>query len=495
MGRISTPALQHSVPYLDLMKRPDGPNFLIIMTDQLRHDQLGCTGDGWFETPNLDRLAAQGVLFEHAYSSSTICAPARGSLITGLHPHRYPGHAAHKLGGRSLQPGFWTVPHVLRQAGYQTAIVGKGHYRPIHADHGFSHMSMVEHLATYDRSSYPVDDYTRWLVWQGKADWRATHQFGPEERAEEVRFRRFRSALPFPYPEHYHPTDWVTREALAFLASRQTQRPYCLVVSYPHPHAPYDPPEPWASRYDPTEARVDPAAAAVNEALPPVARDYLRGAGGYPCLRTEDLELEVVRLILTYIRALVSQIDAAVQRVLAAVSLDETVVWFVSDHGDYFGRRGLLRKSPFIPFDDLARVPFCCAGVAVQGGRRVDAPVQSADLAPTMLDQAGIERPPVELDGLSLAGVLGGGDADSQRMVYCSSVYDYPMVRRGPLKYFHHEPSGEEMLFDLDTDPGEARNLIAQSSLPPEVGSLRTALRDQRLRGIPDLPRFDARLK
>jgi arylsulfatase A-like enzyme len=474
------------------MQRPDGPNFLIIIADQLRHDQLGCTGDGLFETPTLDALAARGVLFENAYSSSTICAPARGSLITGLHPHRYPGHVPHRLGGRSLQSGFWTVPHVLRQAGYQTGIVGKGHYRPIHADHGFSHMRMVEHLSTYDRASHPVDDYTRWLVWQGKADWRATHQFGPEEAEDEATYRHFHSALPFQYPERYHPTHWVTDEALAFLQAREAQRPYCLAVSYPHPHAPYDPPEPWASLYDPADISLDAAAATANDALPPVARAYLRGETGFACLRTDSVEDEVARRILTHIRALVRQIDAAIERLLAAVDLERTVVWFVTDHGDYYGRRGLLMKSPFIPFDDLARVPLLCAGPGVTGGRRYAAPVQSADIAPTMLAQAGIELPPVEFDGASLAEVLQGGETSVERTVYCSSIYRYPMVRRGSLKYFHHEPSGEEMLFDLATDPGETRNLAADAGFAGDLANLRGAMRDQRLRGIPDLPRFES---
>ncbi len=244
--------------------------------------------------------------------------------------------------------------------------------------------------------------------------------------------------------------------------------------------------------YDPAEVTIEPGAAAVNEALPPVARGFLLGDAGYACLRTDDVELGVVRRILTHVRALARQIDAALVRLLAAVELDQTVIWFVSDHGDSFGRRRLLRKSPFMPCDGLARVPLFCAGAAVQVARRLSEPLQSADLALTLLEQAGIEPPPVDLDAVSPASVLRGEGADPQRTVYRSTIHEYPMARRGARKYFHHEPSGEEMRFDLGADPGETRNRIADSSLGPEAAVLRSTMPDQRLRGIPDLPRFDA---
>ena len=126
------------------------PNILMIMTDQQRADSMGYAGNKPSDTPNLDRLARQGAIFENAYSSSTSCVPARSSLMTGLLPHRVPtvdsnGRKSAGL-GLSLKPGQWTIARALRDAGYETALFGKMHFHPMHADHGFDVMHMCEHL-------------------------------------------------------------------------------------------------------------------------------------------------------------------------------------------------------------------------------------------------------------------------------------------------------------------------------------------------------------
>lgn len=179
---------------------PSRPNILFIMTDQQRYDQMGYTSDGFFETPNLDRLARNGVIFDNAYSTSTVCVPARTSLLTGLFPHRAPT----QVNGLALQEGFWTIAHALRAAGYQTATIGKGHFYPIHSRHGFERMRMVEHLNCY--SPGVVDDYLRWLVWEGKAESRATHLTGGRWGQRIPGYWDNHTAMPFPYEEKYHPT-------------------------------------------------------------------------------------------------------------------------------------------------------------------------------------------------------------------------------------------------------------------------------------------------
>ncbi len=119
------------------------PDLVLVMTDQQRHDQVGATGDGYFVTPNLDRLAASGVLFENAYSGSTTCVPSRGALLTGMHPTRLPS----TLNLQALPEGFWTVARALRDSGQATALVDKMHQRPIHTDHGFDTMRMCEAIS------------------------------------------------------------------------------------------------------------------------------------------------------------------------------------------------------------------------------------------------------------------------------------------------------------------------------------------------------------
>ncbi|MDQ1534333.1 MAG: arylsulfatase, partial [Actinomycetota bacterium] len=120
------------------------PDLVLIMTDQQRFDQVGYASGGHFETPNLDALAAGGVIFETAYSASTVCIPARNALLTGIQPHRLPTQE----NPFALREGFWTVAHELRHAGYETAFIGKAHFAPVHAQHGFETMRLCEHLSS-----------------------------------------------------------------------------------------------------------------------------------------------------------------------------------------------------------------------------------------------------------------------------------------------------------------------------------------------------------
>ncbi len=131
---------------------PNRPNILLVMTDQQRYDSLGYARPGLIsDTPNLDALAAAGVIFEQAYSSDTACIPARSSLLTGLLPHRVPTGGGNRpraqtASGLALTEGYWTLAHALRDAGYDTALFGKMHFSPIRAQHGFDTMAMCEHL-------------------------------------------------------------------------------------------------------------------------------------------------------------------------------------------------------------------------------------------------------------------------------------------------------------------------------------------------------------
>lgn len=464
---------------------PAKPNIILIMTDQQRFDQLGFSSNGYFETPNLDHLARGGVIFDGAYSSATICIPSRGSLLCGLAPHRYPTQG----NGRALQEGFWTVGHALRQAGYQTGMIGKMHLHPINARHGFDHMRMAEHLGLVYHPE-EIDDYTRWLVSKGRADYRATHIFGPGQEDEQQEFRRNLHATPFHYEKEYHPTNWIARESIEFIDRRDTTRPYLLVTSFPHPHSPFDPPAPYDSLYDPADAYLAPDGVEVNENLPPSLRDIIMSGKGFGFASAEKTPEPIRRRALTYIRALIRQIDDAVGEILAHVDLSNTVVFFTTDHGDYYGHRGLLLKTPGVPFDDIARVPFFCAGAGIPAGKRVPNLVQSSDFALTCLDLAGLKCPAPDFETQSLAPHFGTESVSDDRTVFCASNYNWPMVRRGSLKYFRNDKTEEEMLFDVARDPGETVNRVEDPALRDEVAGLRVCLREALLRGIPDLPRF-----
>lgn len=425
------------------------------MTDQQRSDQVGYAGNSFFETPALDALAGRGVVFEQAYSASSTCVPARSALLTGVQPHRLPTQG----NARGLREGTWTLPRALRAVGYQTALVGKMHFSPIHADHGFDLMRTCEHLSASDIGTRPsgapdFDDYHDWLIDRGVDEYRPV-QPGGRARAEHL-------AAAFPLDASLHPTAWIEQEAGRVLAGRDPDQPLFLVVSFPHPHAPLNPPEPYASRYDPADAVLPEEGFEVNDGLPEAFRSaMLSTTGFYQPRRVESLGARALPQRLTRVKALVRQIDDVMGRLLGRIPLDHALVFFTSDHGDYAGHRGLLQKVPWIPFDDLVRVPLVVAGAGLVGGRRVRSLVQAFDIVPTACDAAGVPIDPAELDATSLWPVLDGGTAvDDERAVVFSTTMGWPGARQGAFKYVRHQASGQAVLFDLSSDPGETTNLL-----------------------------------
>jgi len=448
------------------------PDLVLVMTDQQRHDQVGYVGATPVRTPVLDRLAADGVVFTDAYSGSTTCVPSRTSLMTGLFDHRVP-----QVGRGEMEQGTFTVPHALRAAGYQTALVGKMHFTPIRADHGFEVMRVCEHLNAFaepPEAMAELDHYHDWLRSEGLADWRF-EVAGLDPRR-------------YPYATATHPTSWVRDQALDVLSARDPERPLFLVVSFPHPHPPVNPPDEYAAAYDPAGCEVDPGSDAVNARLPAPFREALAQADA-PHRRVHAASLDRHREDLARTYALITQIDEAVGVVLDRIDLDRTVLFFTSDHGDYAGHRGLLRKVPWIPFDDLARVPFFATGGPVVGGRTEAAPVQSFDLAATFLDLAGADVDLGALDGDSLAGVLAGGEAPADRVVLSALTTGWPMARRGSQKYVRGS-WGSEVLFDVERDPGETFDLKAIPGGAEAVAALSAEVDRALALAIPDLPRF-----
>jgi arylsulfatase len=459
-------------------KRPD---LVLIMTDQQRHDQIGYASGGHFETPTLDSLAARGVIFDTAYSASTTCVPARSALLTGILPHRLPSQE----NGAALREGFWTVAHELRRSGYETALIGKMHFAPVHSNHGFETMRLCEHIKWQGLGPLSsargdeVDDYHGWLQQRGLADWRYTHDTW------------WTPPMPRGYPPEAHATAWIEQETSSFLAARDRRRPLFLVISFLHPHAPYDPPQPYASMYDPAESILPAEGFEANGRLPLVFQLAVDGSR----TRVEARDATKVRSFLATVRGLIRQIDDAVGRLMERIDLDETFVFFTSDHGDYSGHRGLMRKTPQIPFDDLARVPLFVTGGDVVGGRRVVPLVQSSDFALTCLDVAGVVPPDdVEFDSRSLRPILrdAAGADDRDREVVCGTgTPGWPMIRRGRYKYMQHIEHFDDAqcaLFDLEADPGEQVNLFDDAAHRDIGRTLALRLRANTSRPVLGLP-------
>jgi choline-sulfatase len=460
---------------------------VLVMTDQQRFDQVGYASHGHFVTPNLDRVAADGVVFEHAYSTGTTCVPGRIGLLAGVQPHRVPT----TVDGISPQVGVWTVARALRAAGYQTALVGKMHLRPIHADHGFDVMRMCEHLdaLTPGRPADDVDDYREFLLDEGLVDWRDLPV--PIALADDREVWGGDAPL-FPFDPYFHPTEWIVRETGRVLTDRDRARPLFLVVSLLHPHAPYNPPAAHVERFAVDDADFPREDFSVNDGLPPSFRAALSATDGmYRPARAPGRERFAQRLD-TLMRAMMTHVDDAVGRVMDKLERDRTVIALTSDHGDYGGHRGLVRKVPWIPFDDLARVPFAIASPHGPGGRRWCHPVQSSDVVATFLDYAGVDGAVPGSETPSLRPVVDDtrGDDDTapdgwDRPVFSATSQGWPMVRRGDWKLIQR--GDESALFDLAEDPGERVDRHADPSCRSTLDDLATTLRDELARPKVDL--------
>jgi arylsulfatase len=446
------------------------------MADQQRFDQAGFAGrpgSAQYLTPNLDGLAAAGTVFEQAYSVGTTCVPGRVGLLTGVQPHRVPPAAD----GMSPPEGIWTVARALREAGYETALVGKMHLLPIHGRHGFETMRMCEHPDALSPGRAPddVDDYRQFLLDDGLVDWR---DLAPVLALDHDRSVWGGEAPLFPYDGYYHPTEWIVRAAARVLARRDPSRPLFLVVSFLHPHAPYNPLERYVRRFHPDDAVLPADGFELNDRLPPAFREALSSTEGPYQPALAPAAEEMGRRLITLMRAMMAHVDDGLGRVLRRIDQSRTVVAYTADHGDYGGHRGLVRKVPWIPFDDLARVPLVVRAPGGAPGVRVGSLVQSSDLVPTFLDYAGVPGPDHDLDSRSLRadvdGVATAFSPAGDRPVFCATNQGWPMVRRGSMKLI--DRGGQQVLFDLADDPHESLDRSGDRARRGELDDLRRSL-------------------
>ena len=425
------------------------PNILLVMVDQLAASWLPAYGHGVVQAPNLTALAREGVVFDAAYCPSPLCAPSRASLLTG----RLPSRTRVYDNAAEMRASLPTVTHALRAAGYATALAGKMHFVGADQLHGFE-----ERLTP--------DVYPAGMDWT--PDWRAPlgERLPWYHTMESVLHPGVSAAsMQVDYDDEVR---FHAVRALYDHARARPRDPLFLVASFTSPHDPWELPPRWWDRYDPAGIPLsDVPSIPLDDADPHSVR--LRAMCGTDAA---DLSDEQIRRARHAYFAAISYVDERIGEVLRALTdsglADDTVVVFTADHGEMLGERGLWFKMSF--FEDSARVPLVVRGRrgAAPAGTRVGAPVSALDLAPTLLDLAGVPHDAEAregLDGESLVPLLSGtgdGDAARRRPVvaeYLAEGVTAPMVmvRRGALKYVRC-PGDPEQLYDLDADPRELRN-------------------------------------
>ena len=366
------------------------PNILLIMTDQHRGDCLGADGNSVILTPNLDRLAAAGVRFTNAYSSTPTCTPARAALLTGQSPwsHGMLGY------GKVAEHYPAEMPQLLRDAGYSTTGIGKMHFTPQRALHGFERTILDE--SGREESPGFRSDYRSWLFSESP---------GANPEPTGISWNGY-AAKPWPLAERLHPTAWTAETAIHFLRDYDARQPFFLHVGFERPHSPYDPPARWWNRYGEAKLPTPRAGKWADKLRPFDAAD--------PNIWHGDPGPILTHAARQGYYGSVSFADEQIGRIVDALDrhgqLANTAILFTADHGDMLGDQYLWRKG--YAYQPAARIPMLLHWPAAIGTARViDRPVEIRDILPTFLEAAGAPTPP-SVEGRSLLALARGSRAE-----------------------------------------------------------------------------------
>lgn len=422
-------------------------NIVFILIDDLRFDALGCMGHPFLKTPHIDQLAAEGVMFDRAYVTTALCSPSRASILSSQYAHQ---HGVLDNNTR-LDDALPTFPKLLQGAGYETAFIGKWHMGGDTAE--------------------PRPGFDDWISFRGQGVYRdpVLNINGVESKHEG------------------YVTDLLTDHALNFLARPRT-KPFLLYLSHKAVHAEFLPAERHAGSYK-DERYPHPASMADTDenyaGKPDWVRAQRKSWHGVDGMYNEKVNFD--QFALDYAETM-RAVDDSVGRVMAALReqgmAENTLVVFTSDNGFLFGEHGLIDKRCM--YEPSIRVPLIawCAGIAEAGARR-KALVTNLDLAPTFLEAAGVAAPP-EFEGRSFWSALRAEPAETRD----AFLYEYFWERsfaqtptvlgvhtgRYKLMQYHGVWDRYEM-YDLETDPQEQHNLLAEFQVTTESGTLDNFIR------------------
>ncbi len=450
------------------------PNILFIMTDQQRSDALGCTG-GWVETPNLDRIAEEGVLFENCVTTSPVCVPARLSLATGRYPHTT---TVWNNGKHTLASDIPTWMKSIRDRGYHTSLFGKTHLH----DDSRDLRDWEDLLCEYGWNDVDETNGPRACAnglshltarWDKLGLWDAYRADVKDRFATKPHVVR---PTPLPLNEYYDV--YVGQRAKTYLQEYDRVEPWMCCISFGGPHEPWDTPEPYASSY---------GAALMPEPIPaePVECNTNRPKGLLDqrlAERPKDLTQGEIAAMRANYAGNITLIDEQIGQILEVVrergEWDNTIIAFTSDHGEHNGDHGLIYKSTF--YDAAVHVPLIIRTpeTANHSGRRSQALVEWFDVGPTLLELAG-GRVDYPQSAQSLVQSLDDPTKTHRPFVISE-------IQREVMYLDHHwkaalNKEGElYLLFNREEDPQELHNLAAH----PDLAEVETRIRLQLLERI-----------
>ena len=455
------------------------PNLIFILCDQLRYDCLGYAGHPLIQTPNIDRLAEQGVVFETAYCASPVCSPARASWLTGTYPHTHKqlaNYGPERLAPEAMavmRPDAVTLGDVFQQAGYRCGITGPWHLGNDHRpQHGFEEFWRVyRYQGDHPDILYDYFDHEGVPnIYEGKHPTIRNHGMG---------------YTPISDPRQQR-TTWTVDQSLEFLDTTD-DRSFFLYLSIKDPHPLIAVSQDLVDRY-PIE-KID---------LPPTWLDDLEGRPDYMMTDKGRLPLDMdetgFRTMISHYYALITHIDNQVGRLtdhLESKGLTEnTIIAFISDHGEMLGGHHAIQKRMF--WEASVRVPCVVSWPAgLPSGHRVTTPLGGVDLAPTLLELCDLSFD-APIDGRSIASaIIDGGQPDpipifseigtsdgiNFRSTEPEELAARVMVRDGDWKYVMNRADKDE-LYNLDSDPAELRNVAVDADQADRITHMQSLIRE-----------------
>lgn len=426
------------------------PNIVLLIADQWRWDCMGILGHPVVETPNLDNIFAKGTIFTQAYSAVPSCIAARTALLTGLSQKSH-GRVGYKDCITWNYP--ITLPGLLADAGYHTHCAGKMHVYPPRSLMGFHSVDLHDGYLRKERNRNKdyelVDDYLLWFRKKCGQDVDLTDS-GLGCNGYSVR--------PWPYEERFHPSNWVTSQAIDFLRKRDITKPFFLKVSYHRPHPPLDPPQYYLNRY-------------LNKELFPVnignwaKKEILPDRGLVHPVPNSPEQVDLARK--AYFAQL-THIDCQVNRLIHALYeykvMQNTLILFVSDHGEMLYDHNMVAKGR--PYSASARIPFMIRfpdSWEKTARPRVEEPVELCDILPTCLDAAGIAVPS-SIEGSSVLPLCGAEKHNWRKYIHgehsLANGKSNHWITDGKKLYVWYSETGKEQFFDIIKDPNNLYNVI-----------------------------------
>jgi arylsulfatase len=434
------------------------PNIILIMTDQQRYDSIRALGAEYMITPQLDRLAHEGVVYTNAFITAPSCVPSRASFFNGKFP------LAMGVGRNGSK---WEHSWVerLQEAGYHTVNIGKMHTNPHTVPCGFDQRFVVENKdrpAGSNPKGQFYDEWDKFLANSG-LEKPSRYLYKDYDNYEEAL-----GAYEWPLEEKYHSDAFIGTMAKWVIEKRRSDRPLFLQIGFPGPHPPYDPPQSWIDRYAGVEIPV-PAVTPEEISRQPRAHEVARSVminDNFDAVKWQlyPSEEQLLRLR-RYYAANVSLIDEQVGIIMEALRsrgyLDDAIVVFMSDHGESLGDHGHIQKWNM--YDCVTRVPMIVWSPGrLPAGRQVDALIQHFDIAATLFDLIGLEPSP-DWEARSLWPELDRGRdyviAEHGKDNVYRAHEQVTMIRNSDFKLVRYDEDDYGELYDLRKDPSELHNV------------------------------------